>query len=30
LAGGSRTNISDNKQQWLLAQMEGVLGGWDY
>ena len=30
LAGGSRTNISDNKQQRLLAQMEGVLGGWDY
>jgi iron complex outermembrane recepter protein len=30
LAGGSRTNISDNKQQRLLAQMEGVVAGWDY
>ncbi|MCA0244501.1 MAG: TonB-dependent receptor [Proteobacteria bacterium] len=30
LAGGSRTDISDNKQQRVLAQLDGVIGGWDY
>lgn len=30
LAGGQRTDISDNKQQRLLAQVDGVLVGWDY
>jgi iron complex outermembrane receptor protein len=30
LAGGSRTDISDNKQQRLLAQLDGVIAGWDY
>jgi iron complex outermembrane recepter protein len=29
-AGGQRTNISTNDQQRLLAQVDGVLGGWDY
>lgn len=28
--GGSRTNISDNKQQRLLVGMEGLYSGWDY
>ncbi len=30
LAGGQRTDISDNKQQRFVAQMDGVLVGWDY
>ncbi len=30
LAGGNRTDISDNKQQRLVTQLEGVIGGWDY
>lgn len=30
LAGGQRTDISDNKQQRLLAQLDGVVAGWDY
>lgn len=30
LAGGSRTDISDNKQQRLLAQVDGMFAGWDY
>ena len=28
--GGSRTNISDNKQQRLLVGMDGLFAGWDY
>ncbi len=30
LDGGSRTNISDNKQQRMLVSADGVLAGWDY
>ena len=30
LAGGQRTDISKNDQQRLLAQLDGVLGAWDY
>ncbi len=30
LDGGSRTNISTNKQNRLLAGLEGTLMGWDY
>ncbi len=30
LAGGQRTDISDNKQQRLLVQLDGVVAGWDY
>ena len=30
LDGGSRTNISSNKQQRLLATLDGVIAGWDY
>ena len=30
LAGGQRTDISDNKQQRLVAQLDGVMAGWDY
>jgi iron complex outermembrane recepter protein len=29
-AGGQRTNISTNDQQRVLAQVDGVLGAWDY
>ncbi len=28
--GGSRTNISNNKQQRLLLGMDGLVAGWDY
>jgi iron complex outermembrane recepter protein len=30
LAGGQRTNISDNTQQRLVATFEGMAAGWDY
>jgi iron complex outermembrane recepter protein len=30
LAGGQRTDITDNKQERILAQVDGVLLGWDY
>lgn len=30
LDGGSRTDISSNKQQRLLANLDGVIAGWDY
>ncbi|MCP5286136.1 MAG: TonB-dependent receptor [Burkholderiaceae bacterium] len=30
LAGGQRTNISDNKQQRVVAMLDGFLGDWDY
>lgn len=30
LDGGSRTNISTNQQQRLLASLDGVFSGWDY
>ena len=30
LDGGSRTNISNNKQQRLLLGVDGLLAGWDY
>jgi iron complex outermembrane recepter protein len=30
LAGGQRTNISENVQQRLVAAIDGVLAGWDY
>jgi iron complex outermembrane receptor protein len=30
LAGGQRTNISDNKQQRLVAMFDGFVGDWDY
>ncbi|MEO8279520.1 MAG: TonB-dependent receptor [Ideonella sp.] len=30
LAGGSRTDISTNDQQRFVAQLDGVVAGWDY
>jgi iron complex outermembrane recepter protein len=30
LAGGQRTNISENVQQRLVAAIDGVVAGWDY
>jgi iron complex outermembrane receptor protein len=30
LAGGQRTDITTNDQQRLLAQLDGVIAGWDY
>ncbi len=30
LAGGQRTDITDNKQQRLVGQIDGVIAGWDY
>jgi iron complex outermembrane receptor protein len=30
IAGGQRANLSDNKQQRLLAELNGVVAGWDY